>query len=62
MIEGRSYLETTDQPALSKFFSLRHAHQRSRSFRKLTQSFGVLLRGMDLDVGAWPPRSWLGNG
>ena len=61
MIEGRSYLETTDQPALSELFSLGHAHQRSRSFRKLTKSFAILLRGMGKDIGAWPPSSWVSN-
>ncbi len=58
MIEGRSYIEMTDQPALSELFSLGHAHQRSRSFRKLAKSFGALVRGMGRNLGAWPPSSW----
>ena len=58
MVAGRSYLETTDQPALSDLFSLRDAHRRSRSFRKFADSFAALLRGMGRDVGVWPPPSW----
>ena len=61
MVEGRTYLETTDQPALSQLFSLGRAHQRSRSFRKLAKSFGTLLRGLGKDIGAWPPASWASN-
>ena len=58
MVSGRSYLETTDQPALSASFSLADAYRRSRSFRKLTDSFGALLRGIGRDAGGWPPASW----
>ena len=61
MAAGRAYLETTDQPALSAAFSLADAHRRSRSFRKLANSFGTLLRGMGRDVGEWPPPSWMGT-
>ena len=58
MHAGTSYMETTDQPALSALFSLSDAHRRSRSFRKLTRSFGLLVGAMGQDVGVWPPAAW----
>ena len=58
MVSGRSYVETTDQPALSARFSLAAAYQRSRSFRKMASSFGALVRGMGRDLEPWPPSSW----
>ena len=64
-LEGRmepaaTYLETTDQPAFSALFSLPAAYRRSRSFRKLADSFGNLVRAMGHDVGVWPPAAWTG--
>ncbi|MCY4635249.1 MAG: DUF4276 family protein [Acidobacteria bacterium] len=58
MQPGASYLETTDQPAFSALFSLPDAYRRSRSFRKLADSFANLVRAMELDVGVWPPPAW----
>ena len=60
MQPGASYLETTDQPALSALFSLPAAYRRSRSFRKLADSFGNLVRAMGHEVGVWPPAAWTG--
>ena len=58
MQPGASYLETTDQPALSATFSLPVAYRRSRSFRKLADSFGSLVRAMGHDINPWPPAAW----
>ena len=58
MNSGTSYLERTDQPALSAQFSMATAHARARSFRKLTKSFGDLLRAMGQRVDPWPPVVW----
>lgn len=58
MQPGASYLETTDQPAFSALFSLPDAYRRSRSFRKLADSFANLVRAMEHDVDAWPPPAW----
>ena len=58
MQPGAAYLETTDQPALSALFSLAVAYGRSRSFRKLADSFANLVRAMEHDVGVWPPPAW----
>ena len=59
MRAGRSYIERTDQPALSARFSMPDAYRRSRSFRKLTGSIGTLLSSLQQDVGTWPPPAWL---
>lgn len=59
MDQGASYLETTDQAALSAEFDLGTAYARSRSFRKLTTSFGGLLRALRIDLPAWPPPAWV---
>ncbi len=58
MEAGATYLETTDQPALSASFSLMTAHRRSRSFRKLAGSFGRLVRSMGQEIEEWPPARW----
>ena len=55
---SRAYLETTHQAKLSASFSLELAYRRSRSFRKLTTSFGSLLKAMGQDIGTWPPKHW----
>ena len=62
MHDGMSYLERIDQPALSELFSLSDAYRRSRSFRKLASSFGVLVRSMEQDIGVWPPAAWTEGG
>lgn len=61
MSAGRSYLETADQPVFSATFSMEAAYAQCRSFRKLTSSFGVLLRAMGQDIGSWPPAEWTEN-
>ena len=53
-----SYVERVDQPKFSALFDLQSARLRSRSFRKLTTSFGSLLRACGHDIAAWPPESW----
>ena len=58
MQPGACYLETADQPAFSATFSLPVAYRRSRSFRKLADSFGSLVRAMGHDVDEWPPVRW----
>ena len=58
MRAGRSYTETSDQAAFSDTFSMSATHRRCRSFRKLTSSFGALLRAMGREVNPWPPVAW----
>lgn len=58
MERGATYLETTDQPALSARFSLATAYRRSRSFRKLASSFGRLVQSMGQEVDEGPPACW----
>ena len=55
---GRIYSPTKHQAALSASFSAELAYRRSRSFRKLTTSFGSLLKAMGEDIGVWPPKHW----
>ena len=55
------YKETIHQPAFSRMFCLSHAFRRSRSFRKLVESFGSLLSAMGQQTGGWPPPSWTDN-
>ena len=62
MEAGATYLETTDQPALSAKFSLATTHRRCRSFRKLASSFGRLVRSMGQEIGEWPPAGWAEEG
>ena len=59
---GRSYIERTDQPALSAMFSMPDAYRRSSSFRKLARSLGVLLSNLQIqNVDTWPPPSWISS-
>ncbi len=58
MCTGASYLERIDQPAFSAMFSFPDACRRSRSFRKLTSSSGILIRAMGQNIDAWPPITW----
>ena len=62
MLVGASYMETTDQPAFSDRFSLTVAYSQCRSFRKLTKSFGMLLREAGRDIEVWPPFARMENG
>ncbi|MDD9987177.1 MAG: DUF4276 family protein [Spirochaetaceae bacterium] len=61
MVCGSSYIERTDQPALSARFAFPEAHRRCRSFRKLTSAFGTLVRAMGVDLSPWPPAAWGGS-
>ena len=45
-----SYVERVDQPTFTALLDLPAARRRSRSFRKLTRSFGSLLRACGHDV------------
>ena len=53
-----NYFPTRHQATLSKSLSLGDAYRHSRSFRKLTTSFGALLKAMDQDMSAWDPERW----
>lgn len=55
------YKETIHQPAFNDMFCLSQAFRRSRSFRKLVESFGSLLSAMGQQTGGWPPPSWTDN-
>ena len=59
MDSAATYLETTDQPALSASFSLADAYRRSRSFRKLVNAFGRLVNSMVQEASEWPPACWV---
>ncbi len=58
MLPGASYAETADQPAFSAMISLSIVYSRSRSFRKLANSFASLVRAMGCGIDSWPPSSW----
>ena len=58
MESSATYIETTDQPALSANFSLTDAYRHSRSFRKLAHAFGRLVKSMRQETGEWPPACW----
>ena len=60
MAHGRSYSETTDQPALSALFDMKEAYARCRSFRRLVSAFGYLAAEAGADIGPWPPQCWEG--
>lgn len=55
---GMSYAETIHQQKLSAIFDMSLAHQRNRSFRKLTKAVGDLLRQIGERLPAWPPNGW----
>ena len=57
MRPGRSYMETTDQPALSARFSMAAAYAGCRSFRKMMSAFGALLHATGHDIHPWPPNA-----
>jgi len=58
MIAGHSYMETVDQAALSAAFDMKQAYLKCRSFKRLVNVFGELLRGMGIDLASWPPPEW----
>ena len=58
MYAGSSYFERDDQPALTARFAFSDAHRRCRSFRKLANEFGMLVRAMGVGIARWPPMEW----
>jgi hypothetical protein len=60
MPRGASYSPTIHQASLTAAMDLGRAHERSRSFRKLTKAVGSLLTQMEQPLPEWPPTSWLG--
>ena len=58
MPSGASYAETIHQQKLSAIFDMSLAHQRNRSFRKLTKTIGDLLTQLGQPVATWPPAGW----
>ncbi len=59
MIPGHSYMETVDQAALSAAFDMKQAYLKCRSFKRLVNIFGELIRGMGIEIAEWPPQEWL---
>lgn len=55
---GASYAETIHQEKLSAVFDMALAHQRNRSFRKLTKTIGDILLHLGQPLPAWPPAGW----
>ncbi len=55
---GVSYAETIHQEKLSAVFDMALAHQRNRSFRKLTKTIGDILLDLGQPLPAWPPAGW----
>ena len=58
MPSGASYAETIHQEKLSAVFDMALAHQRNRSFRKLTKTIGDILLHLGQPLPAWPPAGW----
>jgi hypothetical protein len=58
MIEGATYSETIDQPALTALFRMELAYVHCRSFRHLVAAFGSLVRNLGHDLIDWPPPEW----
>ena len=61
MVQGQSYMERTDQPALSAQFDMAAAFARCRSFRRMVDVFGRLVAGAGAQLGDWPPPAWSGE-
>jgi hypothetical protein len=57
--ERTGYSETRDQPALTALFDLAAAHRSCRSFRRMVRAFGLLASAAGVEIGEWPPASWL---
>ena len=58
MPSGASYAPTIHQQKLSAVLDLSLAHQRNRSFRKLTKAVGDLLQQLGQPMPSWPPAGW----
>lgn len=59
MKRGFSYMETTNQAALTAIFDMHMAFRRCRSFRKLVTSFGEIVRSAGARLSSWPPPDWM---
>jgi hypothetical protein len=58
MVEGRSYVETADQVALTSAFEMQSAYRSCRSFRKMVKVFGILVAACGIGLPPWPPANW----
>ena len=58
MPSGASYAPAIHQQKLSAVFDMSLAHQRNRSFRKLTKAVGDLLQQLGQPIPSWPPAGW----
>jgi len=58
MVSGRSYSETADQAALTALFDMAAAYSQCRSFKRMTDVFGLLATSIGARVADWPPPSW----
>lgn len=58
MHAGASYSETIDQAPLTALFDMRSAYAHCRSFRRMTNAFGLLVTGMGIHTQEWPPAEW----
>jgi hypothetical protein len=59
MVEGQTYGERADQPALSALFDMQPAYRKCRSFRHLVKAFGELTAAAGVAPVDWPPPDWL---
>ena len=57
MLEGLTYSEKADQPALTQILDMAAA-MRCRSFRHLVVAFGRLAEGAGHPIQEWPPGGW----
>ena len=55
MEPGTAYHPTIDQPALTAIFDMAHAYSQSRSFRRMVQALGLLVREAGISLASWPP-------
>ena len=55
---GQSYSETLDQAALTASFDMSAAYASCRSFRRMVRAFGLLVTGIGIELGTWPPAAW----
>jgi hypothetical protein len=58
MLPGRTYSPSADQAPLTAALELPAAYQRSRSFRRMVEAFGLLAQRVGFDATGWPPAAW----
>lgn len=58
MYPGKSYIATTDQPALTQVFDMKSAYSQCRSFRRVSSAFGSILSKTNAQHYNWPPADW----